>query len=252
MRRSSPISAGAWTASRSRSSLPPDGSTPTASPAPPRCSTAVSRLLWRGRRTAIPRHQTLSAALSWSYDLLPAAESATLRGLSVFVGPFTLEAALAVASMSGHQRAGSGRSDLEPAVEIPDCDLACGAATEISPARYDPRLRGATSSSRAEKRTASRAPTPNISATSCTTFPLKSTGMQSAGGFLPYADHLPNVRAALTWSFSEAGDRARRRGSGRVGGPVLPRADVADRMLSLDRSRRSRLSTRYGRTTARK
>ena len=32
--------------------------------------------------------------------------------------------------------------------------------------------------------------------------------MQSAGGFLPYADHLPNVRAALTWSFSEAGDRA--------------------------------------------
>ena len=25
-------------------------------------------LLWRGRRTAIPRHQTLSAALAWSYD----------------------------------------------------------------------------------------------------------------------------------------------------------------------------------------
>jgi DNA-binding winged helix-turn-helix (wHTH) protein len=36
-------------------------------------------LLWRGRRTAIPRHQTLGAALAWSYDLLPAAESATLR-----------------------------------------------------------------------------------------------------------------------------------------------------------------------------
>ncbi|MGY4286614.1 tetratricopeptide (TPR) repeat protein [Bradyrhizobium sp. LM2.7] len=33
-------------------------------------------------------------------------------------------------------------------------------------------------------------------------------GMQSAGGFLPYADHLPNVRAALTWSFSQGGDRA--------------------------------------------
>ncbi|NNC27518.1 transcriptional regulator, partial [Salinisphaera sp. USBA-960] len=36
---------------------------------------------------------------------------------------------------------------------------------------------------------------------------VKSTGMQSAGGFLPYADHLPNVRAALAWSFSESGDR---------------------------------------------
>jgi DNA-binding winged helix-turn-helix (wHTH) protein len=32
-------------------------------------------LLWRGRRTAIPRHQTLSAALGWSYDLLPATEA---------------------------------------------------------------------------------------------------------------------------------------------------------------------------------
>jgi tetratricopeptide (TPR) repeat protein len=31
--------------------------------------------------------------------------------------------------------------------------------------------------------------------------------MQSAGGFLPYADHLPNVRAALNWSFSDGGDR---------------------------------------------
>ena len=58
-------------------------------------------LQWRGRRTAVPRHQTLSAALGWSYDLLPAAERATLRRLSLFVGPFTLEAAAAVASGDG-------------------------------------------------------------------------------------------------------------------------------------------------------
>lgn len=58
-------------------------------------------LQWRGRRTAIPRHQTLGAALDWSYDLLPASESAILRRLSVFVGPFTAEAAVAVASGDG-------------------------------------------------------------------------------------------------------------------------------------------------------
>ncbi|MBR0845625.1 winged helix-turn-helix domain-containing protein [Bradyrhizobium liaoningense] len=58
-------------------------------------------LQWRGRRTAVPRHQTLAAALDWSYDLLPAAESATLRRLSVFVGPFAPEAAAAVASGDG-------------------------------------------------------------------------------------------------------------------------------------------------------
>lgn len=58
-------------------------------------------LQWRGRRTAIPRHQTLSAALDWSYDLLAASESAILRRLSVFVGPFTPDGAAAVASGDG-------------------------------------------------------------------------------------------------------------------------------------------------------
>ncbi|MFC7701658.1 ATP-binding protein [Bradyrhizobium sp. GCM10028915] len=58
-------------------------------------------LQWRGRRTAVPRHQTLAAALDWSYDLLPAAESATLRRLSVFAGPFAPEAAAAVGSGDG-------------------------------------------------------------------------------------------------------------------------------------------------------
>jgi len=58
-------------------------------------------LQWRGRRTAVPRHRTLAAALDWSYDLLPPAESATLRRLSVFAGPFAPEAAAAVAAGDG-------------------------------------------------------------------------------------------------------------------------------------------------------
>ena len=56
------------------------------------------RLLWRGRRTASSRHQTLSAMLDWSYDLLPEAERVVLRRLSVFVGAFSLEAAQFVAA----------------------------------------------------------------------------------------------------------------------------------------------------------
>jgi predicted ATPase/DNA-binding winged helix-turn-helix (wHTH) protein len=51
------------------------------------------RLLWQGRRTALPRHQTLSAMLDWSYNLLDESERATLCGLSEFVGAFSLEAA---------------------------------------------------------------------------------------------------------------------------------------------------------------
>ena len=55
------------------------------------------RLLSRGRRTALPRHQTLSAALDWSYDALSASEQAALRRLSVFVAGFTLDTAQMVA-----------------------------------------------------------------------------------------------------------------------------------------------------------
>src|SRR5690606_22485102 len=51
---------------------------------------------WHGRRTALPRHQTLRALLDWSYGLLPDAEQRALRRLSVFVGTFTIEAASAV------------------------------------------------------------------------------------------------------------------------------------------------------------
>jgi predicted ATPase/DNA-binding winged helix-turn-helix (wHTH) protein len=56
------------------------------------------RLLTHGRRTALPRHQTLTATLDWSYDALSEPEQAALRRLAVFAGGFTLEAAQAVAT----------------------------------------------------------------------------------------------------------------------------------------------------------
>jgi predicted ATPase/DNA-binding winged helix-turn-helix (wHTH) protein len=48
-------------------------------------------ILTRGRRTALPRHQTLRATLDWSYRLLSPEDQAALRTLSVFNGSFTLE-----------------------------------------------------------------------------------------------------------------------------------------------------------------
>lgn len=50
------------------------------------------RLQMTGRRTALPRHRTLSAALDWTYSMLSADEQAMLRQLSVFTGLFTLGA----------------------------------------------------------------------------------------------------------------------------------------------------------------
>ena len=51
------------------------------------------RLLTRGRRTALPRHQTLSATLDWSYNFLSENERIVLRRLAIFAGVFSLDAA---------------------------------------------------------------------------------------------------------------------------------------------------------------
>ena len=53
-------------------------------------------LLKGGDRTALPRQQTLRAAIDWSYDLLAPPERALLQRLSVFAGGFALDAAEAV------------------------------------------------------------------------------------------------------------------------------------------------------------
>lgn len=162
-------------------------------------------LVWRGRRNAIPRHQTLSAALGWSYDLLPPVESATLRALSIFVGPFTLEAALAVVLAQG-----IGQSEAVEAISnLLSKSLVAASSTERR-LRY--RLLDTTRAFVAEKLSES-GETAQIARAHAEYFrdflqdiSLASTGLQSHGGFLPYTDHLPNVRAALDWSFSKDGD----------------------------------------------
>ena len=55
-------------------------------------------LLWHGRRTALPRHRTLTKMLDWSYNLLSEYDKTVLGRLSVFAGDFTLEAACHIGS----------------------------------------------------------------------------------------------------------------------------------------------------------
>ncbi|WP_188190832.1 BTAD domain-containing putative transcriptional regulator [Nonomuraea sp. SYSU D8015] len=51
------------------------------------------RLLTRGSRTALPRHQTLRAVVAWSWDLLDDSEQRLARRLTAFVGGARPEAA---------------------------------------------------------------------------------------------------------------------------------------------------------------
>ena len=64
-------------------------------------------------KDASARHQSLAAVADWSYQLLPGPEQEVFRRLAAFPGPFTLEAATAVAG-----------PDTEPAVlRLVDCSL---------------------------------------------------------------------------------------------------------------------------------
>ena len=69
------------------------------------------RLLTGGSRTALPRQQTLRAAIDWSFSLLSEPERVLLRRLSVFAGGWTLEAAEAVC---GRGSADSGEPQPPP------------------------------------------------------------------------------------------------------------------------------------------
>jgi predicted ATPase/DNA-binding winged helix-turn-helix (wHTH) protein len=69
-------------------------------------------LLKSGRRTANPRHQTLKATLDWSHDHLSEVERVVLRRVAIFIGHFTLEAALAVG-----KEGEIGQFEIEGAVE---------------------------------------------------------------------------------------------------------------------------------------
>jgi predicted ATPase len=62
------------------------------------------KFLTGGSRTALPRQQTLFAAIDWSYNLLTEAEKLLFLRLSAFSGGWTLEAAEAVCSGGGVQQ----------------------------------------------------------------------------------------------------------------------------------------------------
>src|SRR6266571_3907626 len=61
----------------------------------------VFKLLVGGRQGAPVRHQTLRAALDWSYEMLQPAEQAALRRLSVFAGSFGIKEEQKVDTIGG-------------------------------------------------------------------------------------------------------------------------------------------------------
>src|ERR1700757_644999 len=161
-------------------------------------------LLWHGRRTALPRHETLNAMLDWSYSLLSEHEKLVLCRLSVFVGGFTRQAAGSVAS----------ETDADEA-EVIDAVASLVAkslisATVINESTYY-RLLDTTRTYAATK-LAERGEANRIArrhAIFYSKFLEHDEQIQSLFGehdLSGYAPHIGNVRAALGWALSDHGD----------------------------------------------
>lgn len=163
------------------------------------------RLLWQGRRTALPRHQTLGATLDWSHNLLTEFERAVLRQLAVFVGSFSLEAAQSVA--------GETPIDREPVVEtIASLVAKSLVATEIGGTSVRYRLLDTTRAYALGKLVRSGEASA-VALRHATYYRELLERADSAGsrlskpkGAVVHREHVGNVRAALEWSFSAQGD----------------------------------------------
>ena len=161
-------------------------------------------LLWRGRRTALPRHQTLNAMLDWSYNLLSQHEKAVLCRLSVFVGDFTLEAACAVAADAEIDQASSTRAIISLLAK------SLISKTESRGSTYYRLLE--TTRIFAQAKLADRGERNRVArrhATFFSDFLQHDQLVQSRFGehdLSRYAAHIGNVRAALQWAFSDDGD----------------------------------------------
>jgi predicted ATPase/DNA-binding winged helix-turn-helix (wHTH) protein len=162
-------------------------------------------LATRGRRTALPRHQTLRAALDWSYDLLTDIEAALLRRLAIFADHFSLNAAIAVAA---------DLSDTAVVEHIPDLVAKSLIVADLSEDYPEYRLPVTTRlyaleklRSAGEYREAARRHAEYCRERFAHAEADSETRPQ-AEWLSIYGRHIDDVRAALGWAFSPEGDAA--------------------------------------------
>lgn len=161
-------------------------------------------VLTGGRRTALPRHQTLRAALDWSYELLPEPERRLLRRSAIFVGGFTLEAATAV--ISDTESAASAVAD--GIASLVAKSLVALERSVVGRWRLLETIRAYAIGKLAESGEANQVARRHAEFFRNLVAAGGSSGAPFAPGLpdiAPYAREIDNVRAALDWTFSLAG-----------------------------------------------
>lgn len=161
------------------------------------------KLLWQGRRTALPRHQTLQSMLDWSYNLLLPNEQTILSRLSIFAGHFTLQGALAI----GSETDADALYVAEAVASLVDKSLIWN--SEIGGSLYYRLLETtrAYAAAKLEKSGQQEAVAKRHASYYVEYLKSASTG-STATDMTAFEPHIGNIRAALEWSLSTTGDTA--------------------------------------------
>jgi predicted ATPase/DNA-binding winged helix-turn-helix (wHTH) protein len=156
-------------------------------------------LLTSGRRTALPKNQTLRATLDWSHELLSGPEQLLLRRLAIFTAAFSLEAANGVV----------GRSDVVVS------EIEAGVANLIEKSLVTADVAGAeahyrlleTTRAYALARLADSGELEQLARLHAEYYRgLLETGLSKQEAGPVRAANLGNARAALEWCFGPRGD----------------------------------------------
>ena len=163
------------------------------------------RVLTGGKRTALPRQRTLHATLDWSFGLLAERERVVFRRVAIFAGGFTLEAATAVA-------ADEALDEFEIIDALASLVAKSLAAADTSGAKPRYRLLETTRAYALEK-LAEAGETAAIESNHARCFRAffapcfdDFTRQSDADFCARYGPEIDNLRLALDWSFSPAGD----------------------------------------------
>jgi predicted ATPase/DNA-binding winged helix-turn-helix (wHTH) protein len=164
-------------------------------------------VLNRGRRTAVPRHQTLRATLDWSYDQLSQVEQTIFNRIAVFPGTFSLDSASTIA-VNGHVNL----NDVVPGIaNLVEKSLI---VAEVNNAGVHYRLFDSTRAYALEKLVQDGEHEQVLRRHAeyycklCERAELEWETRPTAEWLAAYRSEIDNFRSALDWAFSSNGDAA--------------------------------------------